>query len=89
MKNKMNQSELYHYKKFRSCIWSIVACLVAITCVGILFTAALIYQMPKTAIGLACLEVLILFVCKVNCSEADRHYRRAFPEVDIDYPFSP
>lgn len=87
MKKEMSANQLYHYRKFRACGAACILCLAAITCVGIFFTVALMYHMPKTAIGLACLEVLILFICQVNCSDADKHYKRAFPDDNDESPF--
>ncbi len=78
---------MYHYRKFRACGMAIALSLALITVVGIFFTVALMHHMPKTAIALACIEVLILFFIKINCCDAERHFSRAFPDSDSESPF--
>lgn len=83
----MSANELYHYKRFRECGAACIACLGLVMLFGILFAVALMYEMPKTCIAIACAEVMIVFVVQVKCSDADRHYKRAFPNDEIESPF--
>ena len=87
MKKQMSANELYHYKRFRECGAACIACLGLVTLFGIMFTVALMYKLPKTCIAIACAEVMIVFVAQVKSCDADRHYKRAFPDDDMESPF--